>query len=181
MGEIAFILLMILMGKRASSSTPDAAPLPGSTSAADAAAKATQAAADAAQHAANTGKPDDAKRAHQKAQTAQVLTQHAAAQAAPAPWPQVVPRGLPAWPAGWQFDNPPSPGVVTRAWQLLAPLWKRGSGARQVEQTDGKWITYVATPNMGGPGKKGVAAYRIRDGLPTTSSSTNPARATSNA
>lgn len=170
MGEIAFILLMILLGKRGSGASTTAPPLtaPG-TSAADAAAKAAQAAADAAAKAANTGKPADAAKAQQAAQTAQVLTQHAASKAAPAPWPQVVPKGLPAWPAGWQFDNPPSPGVVTRAWQLVGPLWKRGSGARQVEQTDGKWITYVATPMSGG--KKGVVAYRIRDGV-----STSPAR-----
>src|SRR5882724_211571 len=173
MGDIAFILLMMLLGKR--SSAPDVpSPAPSSTSsaAADAAAKAAQRAADAARKAAQTGKPADHQAAQKATQTAQVLQQHAAAQAAPAPWPQVVPKGLPAWPAGWQFDSPPSPGVVTRAWQLLTPLWKRGSGARQVEQTDGKWITYVATPNMGGPGKRGVAAYRIRDGLcPTATSS----------
>lgn len=168
MGDIAFVLLMILLGKKnplSSSSTP--AP----SSAADAAADAAKKAADAAAKAAQTGHPADVKKAQQATQTAQVLMNHAAAQAAPRPWPQVVPKGLPAWPAGWQPDNPPTPGVVTRAWQLLSPLWKRGAGARQVEQTDGKWITYVATPDMGGPGKRGVMAYRIRDGLKASPSS----------
>ena len=162
MGELAFILLMVLLGGRKSGTTT--AP-PGS--AADAAADAAKKAADAAAKAAQTGHPADIQKAKQAVQKAQVLTNHAAAQAAPAPWPQAVPKGLPAFPAGWQPDNPPSAGVVTRAWQLLSPLWKQGSGARKTELTDGKWITYVATPNMGGPGKRGVMAYRIRDGLRT--------------
>jgi hypothetical protein len=175
MGDIAFILLMMLLGKRSTPPALDPAPSSNSSAAADAAAKAAQDAADAAAKAAKTGKPEHHKAAQKATQTAQVLQQHAAAQAAPRPWPQVVPKGLPAWPAGWQADNPPSSGVVTRAWQLLSSLWARGSGARQVEQTDGKWITYVATP-MGG-GKRGVVAYRIRDGLSPTATSS----ATSNA
>lgn len=83
-----------------------------------------------------------------------------AAKITPAPWPQAVPAGLPPFgPAGWQPDDPPPQAVQARAWQLLSQLWKYGAGTKKVEQTAGRWITYVATP-MGK--KKGVVAYRVR-------------------
>jgi hypothetical protein len=45
-------------------------------------------------------------------------------------------------------------------------LWKLGTGARLTEQTQGRWITYVATPM--GKGVKGVMAYRTRGGAQPT-------------
>jgi len=75
------------------------------------------------------------------------------------PWPQVVPAGLPSFPAGWEPDTPVGSGVAARASELLPELWRYGSGTRKTEQTAGRWITYVATP-MGS--KRGVVAYRLR-------------------
>lgn len=77
----------------------------------------------------------------------------------PAPWPQVVPQGLPAFPGhGWTPDNPPPAAVQSRAWALLHALWTGGPGTFKTEQTAGRWITYQAQP-MGT--KKGVVAYRL--------------------
>lgn len=74
------------------------------------------------------------------------------------PWPQVVPQGLPAFPGpGWTPDEPPPPQVVSRANQLITPLWGSGEGTFKVEKTAGRWIVYRATA-MGS--KKGVVAYR---------------------
>lgn len=85
----------------------------------------------------------------------------------PPPWPQVVPAGLPPFPGpGWVPDEPPGPGVVSRAWALLSQLWAGGAGTFKTEQTSGRWITYRATP-MGQ--KKGVVAYRLSN--PTSASS----------
>lgn len=82
-----------------------------------------------------------------------------AAAAAPEPWPQVVPAGLPPFPGPlWVPDDPPSAGVVARAGQLIPGLWARGAGTFKTEQTAGRWITYRATP-MGT--KKGVVAFRL--------------------
>jgi len=79
----------------------------------------------------------------------------------PPPWPQVVPAGLPPFPGpGWTPDEPPGPGVVSRAWALLSQLWSAGAGTFKTEQTSGRWITYRATP-MGA--KKGVVAYRLKN------------------
>jgi|SRR5882724_730503 len=164
---LALLVLLLLMAQQRKPH-PTGLDIPSTTSAADAAAAAQAAAAAAAAKAAQTGDPVHQAQATQAAQTAQVLTDHAktqiqTAKATPVPWPQAMPSGLPPFPAGWTPDNPPPPAVVSRSWQLLAPLWKRGSGARQTEQTNGRWITYVATP-MGG-GKRGVTAWRTKDGL----------------
>ena len=76
----------------------------------------------------------------------------------PAPWPQVVPAGLPAFPGpGWVPDVPVGPGVAARASQLLPVLWKAGKGTFKIENTAGRWIAYRAVA-MGT--KKGVVAYR---------------------
>ena len=76
-----------------------------------------------------------------------------------APWPQVVPAGLPPFPgAGWVPDSPPGAGVVARAQSLLSELWRHGAGTFKTEQTAGRWVTYKASP-MGA--KKGVVAYRL--------------------
>lgn len=80
----------------------------------------------------------------------------------PPPWPQAMPPGLPPFPGGWQYDNPPPQVVQNRAWQLLPILWKTGPKSRKTEQTAGRWITYVAEPVKGG--KKGVVAYRPKPG-----------------
>lgn len=77
------------------------------------------------------------------------------------PWPQSVPSGLPPFPSGWEPDEPVGSGVAARAFALLPELWAYGAGTRKTEQTNGRWITYVATP-MGS--KKGVVAYRLRPG-----------------
>lgn len=85
-----------------------------------------------------------------------------------APWPQVVPSGLPAFPgAGWEPDNPPPPAVVSRAQALLGPLWQGGPGTFKAENTAGRWIVYRAVA-MGA--KKGVVAYRESEHAPFLSS-----------
>jgi hypothetical protein len=81
---------------------------------------------------------------------------------APAPWPAVVPDGLPPFPgAGWEYDEPPPAAVQQRAAQLVAPLWRQGKGANRQELTAGRWITYRA--ELVRSGKKGVVAYRLKD------------------
>lgn len=96
-----------------------------------------------------------AERARQAAAAAAAA---ARAEQAPKPWPQAVPSGLAPWPSGWEPATPPSSAIVQRAWQLLSTLWARGVGTRQVEQTNGQWITYVAAITAGN--KRGVVAYR---------------------
>jgi hypothetical protein len=76
------------------------------------------------------------------------------------PWPAVVPSGLPPWPSGWEYDEPPPAPVVARARQLLSELWARGSGATKTEQTAGRWIVYRSEITRGN--KRGVVAYRER-------------------
>jgi len=113
--------------------------------------------------AAQTGHPADVATAKAATKEAEGLTKaatlHTEAQKQPAPWPQAVPAGLPAFPAGWEPDQPPPQVVQTRAWQLLAPLWKKGPGATKTEKTAGRWITYQAQ-QMGK--KRGVVAFRLR-------------------
>lgn len=82
------------------------------------------------------------------------------------PWPQAVPSNLPPFPSGWEYDNPPPSEVVARAWQLVDPLWAKGEGAYQQEQTGGRWITYRAEVVKGGV--KGVTAWRVRSGGTTS-------------
>jgi putative peptidoglycan binding protein len=76
------------------------------------------------------------------------------------PWPQVVPQGLPAFPAGWEYDTPPPKEVQARASALLQTLWNTGQGSKVTEQTAGRWITYRAEITKGG--KHGVVAYRLK-------------------
>ncbi len=76
------------------------------------------------------------------------------------PWPQVVPSGLPAFPAGWEYDNPPPAEVRARAKALLDSLWRTGQGSKVTEQTAGRWITYRAEITKGN--KHGVVAYRLK-------------------
>lgn len=149
----------------ASASTPAVAPAvaPKPTPATTPTAAAAQA-AQAAQTAAQKPTPANLQAAAQAAQNAAAVQTAAAkkaraAAAAPAPWPQAKPTGLPPFPSGWEADTPPPPEVVTRAWQLLPVLWKRGKGATAVETTKGRWITYQA--QMHGT-KKGVTAYRVK-------------------
>jgi hypothetical protein len=110
----------------------------------------------------------EAVKAQKKADDLTKAAQNQAkAKAQPAPWPQAMPPGLPPFPAGWQPDHPPPQAVQNRAWQLLPILWKTGPKSRKTEQTQGRWITYVAEP-MGA--KKGVVAYRPKAGATVTSS-----------
>jgi peptidoglycan hydrolase-like protein with peptidoglycan-binding domain len=78
----------------------------------------------------------------------------------PAPWPCVVPTGLPPFPGkGWEYDEPPPIVVQQRAGQIVSQLWTEGSGACRIEQTAGRWIAYRA--ELVKSGKKGVVAYRL--------------------
>ncbi len=107
-----------------------------------------------------TGKATDIKRASDaQAHATRLANVSKQADAAPAPWPQKLPVGLPPFPAGWEFDEPPPQAVQTRAAQLLTTLWKTGPGKTKTEKTAGRWITYQSQ-KMGT--KKGVVAYRIK-------------------
>ena len=153
MGTVAFLLFLILAARNQhAGNTYPVAPLPAPDTP-PAAALPPSTAPPAAQAAAKAS----------QARAAQI----------PAPWPQAMPAGLPAFPSGWVPDNPPPAAVVSRAWALLAELWKTGSpGAIKTEQTAGRWITYQATYHPGN--KRGVTAFRLRDApaaAPHTSSS----------
>ncbi len=101
----------------------------------------------------------EADRAAERARRAQKNDElEQAAHTEPTAWPQAVPSGLPAFPSGWEYAEPVTPAVRTRAWQLLDELWKRGSGSTKVELTAGTWITYRAEITKGS--KRGVVAYR---------------------
>lgn len=91
--------------------------------------------------------------------------QHAAhyvkAKNAPEPWPQALPTSLPPFPAGWVRADPPAKSMITRAYQLLQPLWLQGEGAKSTErdQVMQVWVTYVAEKTS--DGRKGIVAYLI--------------------
>jgi hypothetical protein len=88
--------------------------------------------------------------------------------AIPVSWPVAAPKGLPAFPSGWEADVPPPAAVSARAWALLPSLWKSGkAGATAVEQTAGRWITYQAS--VPSKGKRGVVAWRIKGNPPAGS------------
>lgn len=79
-----------------------------------------------------------------------------------APWPQVVPAGLPTFPGGdWVPYSPPPGDVVSRASALLTQLWRGGVGTFKVEKLGARWVAFRATDFPGG--KRGVVAYRLRD------------------
>lgn len=103
----------------------------------------------------------EAERARREAERArQAEIEMTSAQEKPKPWPTAAPSGLPPFPSGWQYAEPPSAAVRARAWQLLDELWKQGSGATRVELTEGTWITYRSEITKGG--KRGVVAYRVK-------------------
>lgn len=155
MGTIAFLLFLILAarGQERSPYPTAPTPAPGPQQPPPAAALPPATAPPAAQAAAKAA----------QAKAAQI----------PEPWPQTMPAGLPAFPAGWVPDNPPPAAVVSRAWQLLSSLWASGRpGAIKTEQTAGRWITYQATYHPGN--KRGVTAFRLRDaGASSAPSSTS--------
>jgi hypothetical protein len=97
---------------------------------------------------------------------AQAAAQTRAA-SAPAPFPQAVPAGLPAFPGpGWKPFVPTPAPVTTRAQQLLPVLWATGAGTRKTEQTAGQWTTYLAT-KMGNAGQiRGVTAWKLASAAP---------------
>lgn len=167
-GAMSMVLLWLLgkMGAGSSSGTPaSTGPITPATPAATTPSTAAAQAHQAAQQAAANPTPQNIQTAAAAAQNAAAVTTAAAkkvkaAQAAPKPWPQAKPTGLPPFPSGWEPDNPPPPEVVTRAWQLLPVLWKRGKGATAVETTKGRWITYQA--QIHAKNKKGVTAYRVK-------------------
>ena len=87
------------------------------------------------------------------------------ARPAAAPWPQVVPTGLPRFPGpGWEPDEPPPAAVQARAGQLLSQLWRGGAGTFKVEHTGARWLAYKAAITAGN--KRGVVAYRLRAAAP---------------
>ena len=122
-------------------------------------------------------KQHQAQRANHEARAAaHKVVMNENAQASPQPWPQAVPKNLPPFPAGWEFAEPPSKAVQTRAWQLLEPLWAQGAGHTATELTEGNWITYRA--EIVSNGKRGVVAYRVRAGArpaPTPAATPAPA------
>lgn len=107
------------------------------------------------------------------AATRNAQAQQAKAASTPVPWPQAMPSGLPPFPTGWKPAQPPPAPVVTRAWQLLPTLWASGRpGARKTEQTAGNWYTYLATDM--GKGKKGVTAWKPKEGVAPASPRPQP-------
>lgn len=149
-----FVFLLIMLLLRGSGRTPSLSEL------------ATHAQVDAMKKrdwAVKTGKATDIKRASDaQAHATRLANVSKQADASPAPWPQKLPAGLPPFPAGWEFDEPPPQAVQTRAAQLLTTLWKAGAGKTKTEKTAGRWITYQSQ-KMGT--KKGVVAYRIKAAL----------------
>jgi hypothetical protein len=180
MSAFAFFLLMMLLAKQGGGGGGLLSPSSPAKTLPIEAAKAQQEALAKTHKAQTTGHPVHAAEAKAAQTKAAVLTQAArtavtAAKSPPA-WPQAVPakgpNGLPPFPAGWVPDQPPPQAVQTRAWQLLPVLWKQGANARKTEQTNGRWITYVAQA-MGS--KKGVVAYKVRPGaMPTAPTPTGP-------
>jgi hypothetical protein len=163
---MATLALLVLIMLAASARGRDATP---ATQPAAAAAQAHHRAHVLHEKAKITNKPEDHAAAADAAVTAAKASNTAAktthaADVVPRPWPQAVPKGLPPWPSGWTPDNPPPAAVVARAWQLLPTLWARGAGSTKVEQTAGRWITYMAAKTAGNT--KGVVAYRIKGGAP---------------
>ncbi len=160
MSFFAFIILMMLVARQSGGGG-----LLSSTSLKTQAAHAeidAQAKADKARqtgHPAHAAEADAAQKQAAELKAAAHQSETAAQQ--PAPWPQAMPSGLPPFPAGWEFDQPPPQAVQNRAWQLLPVLWKQGANARKTEKTAGRWITYVSQ-QMGK--KRGVVAYRVRPG-----------------
>lgn len=157
------ILLFLLLAKAQERFSPAKATEQSKEASKDAA-NAAQEAADAAKRGDNATAAAKAKEAQDAAQKAKGL-ETAAKQ--PAPWPQVIPNDLPAWPSGWQPANPVTGPMVARAWQLLAELWKAGEGTFKCEKTGDKWVTYVARYTS--PGKRGVVAYTPKAGAPAAS------------
>lgn len=89
-------------------------------------------------------------------------------------WPSQPATGLPAFPKGWEYDEPPPAAVKQRAAELVPTLVKKGIGARQTEQTAGRWITYRVEKMRSG--KTGITAWRLK--ATTTAPAPQP-RATS--
>lgn len=165
MGAIALaaLILMMLHGRSSSSSSsPALPPRTSSSSPQHPVARAHEHARRTRQRAAETGKPADVKAANDAAAAAQKATQQQKATTVRTSAPSPTPKGLPAFPAGWEPDNPPPAPVVSRAVALLPVLWAKGAGATKTEQTAGRWITYQAAVTS--PGKKGVVAFRVKPG-----------------
>lgn len=158
MSAFLFLMLMMLAARQGGGALTSSTPLAAQAAHAqiEATVKQTQAKTDPSKRA-------EAAKAQKKADDlTKAAQQQAKAKAAPAPWPQAMPAGLPPFPAGWEFDAPPPQAVQTRAWQLLPQLWKTGAGSRKTEQTAGRWITYQA--QLMKAGKKGVVAFRVKPG-----------------
>lgn len=150
-GLFLFLLLILMRGG-------GGGPAPKSLD--EAAALAHVAAEKKRREAEKSGDPQKHKEAAAAKRSADNISKAAkTAKSQPAPWPQAMPTGLPPFPGGWEFDEPPPQAVQARASQLLLPLWAKGAGTRKTEKTAGRWITYQAQ-KMGT--KKGVVAYRVK-------------------
>jgi hypothetical protein len=122
-------------------------------------------------------KAEQAHHQQQADQAGRKVVMNEKAERTPEPWPQAAPSNLPAFPAGWEYAEPPSAAIQTRAWQLLQHLWQHGAGTTAVEQTEGQWITYRS--EVVANGKRGVVAYRIRKGArPQATAQNAPPRPT---
>ena len=153
--ELALLFLILLSKAQRLFQSPAQGASASSKAAADAAAAAAAAAA-AGDHQTAAAKATEAA-AH-----ATAAAQQQKAAKVPAPWPQVVPAGLPPFPSGaWQPANPVTSAMVSRAFQLLPQLWSSGQGTFKTEQTGGRWVTYMAAPTRAQDGstKNGVVAY----------------------
>jgi hypothetical protein len=90
-------------------------------------------------------------------------------------WPAQPATGLPAFPgSGWEYDEPPPAAVKQRAAELVPVLVKKGIGAKQIEQTAGRWIAYRVEKMRSG--KNGITAWRLKA---TTTAPAPATRATS--
>jgi peptidoglycan hydrolase-like protein with peptidoglycan-binding domain len=80
-------------------------------------------------------------------------------------WPITPPADLPSFPGpGWEYDEPPSAGVVRRANEMLAVLYApgKGLGSGAVDFIEGAWHGFKAERMRNG--KNGVTAWRLRRG-----------------
>ncbi len=77
-----------------------------------------------------------------------------------APFPSVMPAGLPPFPSGWTPAKPLTSSIIQRAQVLLQTLH---TGERKTEQTDdGRWITYLKTKSGT---RVSVIAFQPKPGL----------------
>lgn len=83
-----------------------------------------------------------------------------------APFPTVMPNGLPPFPSGWTPAKPLSSSIIQRAQLLLTTM---NVGERKTEQADdGRWITYLKSRDSSS-GRVGVTAWQPKTAVSTSS------------